>query len=228
MVSKAIREDLSDELEQVPQRDWKDTVTAATDIALIGFFIVGASLLIVTVGSAAATGSYAVRRWVIDRRTPPVSELWRMFLRWLLPGALTSAVLVVLALIMSFNVHAISQGLVPGGIFTLAPAIVLAAWLVMGVVLILVGLGRYPEDGWRSAIRRAARASVVAPLRCLVLLGVALFALGLAATIEATIPLVVGYGLFAVHVVADKLLPEDDSALAESHHSDETTVMVRV
>ncbi|MBN1174508.1 MAG: hypothetical protein JXA67_20235 [Micromonosporaceae bacterium] len=212
-MDKRTRVDLPGELgQEPPQRDWKDTLAAATDLALIGFCAVGVGLAVVTLGSAAATGSYAVRYWIIHRRTPPVGEVGRLFLRWLLPGLLTSVAVAATAWLLALNLTAISRGAVPGGAPALVATGVVATWCAAVVVLTLVHLGRWPGSGWLSALRWAAVTATLTPHWALVLLLVAGFATALGVTIQATSPLMVGYGLFAVHVVADRLLPEDPQA----------------
>jgi len=208
MVAKAVRISWPEEPGPAPRSDWKETLTAATEIALCGFCVVAAALPIVTLGAALATGSFAVRHWVLERRLPPWAEIWRLGLRWLLPGVGATALIAVFAAMMFIDLNAVARGDVPGGTAVLVATVVVVALAATIVALCLVHLGRWPADGWWAAARWAATVTFTAPHRAVPQVAICVFAGLLGAMIPATIPLLVGYALFAMHVVADKLLPE--------------------
>lgn len=216
-MAKAARVKLVDQSRAVSWRNWRDTLAAATDIALIGFCVFVASLPVVTIGAAVATGSFAVRHWVLHGSNPRVAEMWRLFLRWIIPGVLGCVLLTVAGALLFFDLRSVSAGLVPGGQVVLVVTAAVVAWLAGVTVLTVVHLGRWPADGWRTAIRWAAAVVVLSPHRAVVLLGVCAMAGALALMVPATLPLALGCGLFALHVVADRLLPD----AAESATGDE-------
>lgn len=205
---------------KTPRRDWKDTLTAATDLALVGFGVVVAALGVITAGAAVATGSFAIQHWITERSYPTFGQLWRQFLRWLLPGALGTAGLAGAGVLLSINLTLIAQGKVPGGSIALAVTWALLLWLLLTALLTVVQLGRHPADGWLAALRWAGRAATTTPHRAVVALLVAGLAGLLALMVPVTFPLLVAYGLFAVHVVVGKLFPEE-SEVANPDLADE-------
>ncbi|MBT8226231.1 MAG: hypothetical protein HKP61_11980 [Dactylosporangium sp.] len=196
------------EPEQPTRPDWKDTLVAATDIAIIGFGVVAASLLVVTLGGALAAGSFAAHQWIRHRQLPGFGEVWRLFLRWILPGALATGAVAGATTVLVIDIGAVRGGTVPGGSILLAATWFVVAGMAATIVLALVHLGRQPAEGWWRAARWAARTTAVAPHRAALPLGTAALASLLGLMVPVTFPVLVGFGLFAVHVVADRLLPE--------------------
>ncbi|GLX99993.1 hypothetical protein [Actinoplanes sp. NBRC 101535] len=177
--------------------DWRERFALGADLALIGILVTVAALPVLTAPAAVASGSAAVRHRYHQGTLPPVRPLLRLFRRTLLPGL---PVLVLTAAIL-IDLIAVGRGWVPGGqpLFVLTAA---AAGFVAGLgTLVLVAVGRDPELPWRDAghwaIERPAAAGGTA------LAGALAFFLAL--TVPATLPLVVGFHLFAVHVITDRL-----------------------
>jgi hypothetical protein len=196
-----------DEDRPAPRPDWRDTVSAAADLALVGVCVVVAALPVVTAGAALATGSVAARHWVLHREFPPFGELWRGYLRWIPRGAAAAALLVAAGVLVGFDLRALAGGLVPGGRVGLLATAAVVVWAAAVTVLTTVGLGRWPGEGWWAATRWAVSTTIAAPHRAVVPLLVVALAATLGSMVPATSPLAVGYGLFAIHVVADRVLP---------------------
>ena len=192
-----------------PRPDWRDTLTAATDLAVFGFVVVAAALPVVTIGAALATGSYGARWWVGHRGFPPFADLGRRYLRALLPGVAALAAVLLAGLLVVFDLSALARGAVPGGTVLVVATWVVVLWLLAVVVLTVVELGREPDRGWLAAVRWAVGITRSAPLRAVAPTAVCLLAGALALMVPVTAPLVLGYGLFAMHVVADRVLPAD-------------------
>jgi hypothetical protein len=197
---------------------WKGVLISAADTTLIGVCVVVAALPIVTLGAAAATGSFAIRHRHVRQRFPQPSEVWRLFLRWILPGALAFAMAAGLAALLAFDLRSVARGMVPGGPVVVVVTIVIVTWLVAVTTMTLLHLGRWPGDGWWSAVRWAARVPLAVPHRVVVPVFVATAAILASIAVPAASPLLAGFGLLGVHLTADKLLPEDpeaDEAVAE-------------
>ena len=192
-----------------------DTLAAASDLALVGIVVTAASLPVVTAGGAFAVGSYAVRHWCRHRRLPPSRELLVRLRSALLPGAGALGLTLLAAGCLVVDVGLLRRGVVPGGGLAVAATIVVGGWLAAVALFTLLLVGRRPTLPWRTALRRAAGLGVAAPQ---VVLGPALVvavAALLAAMVPITTPLLVGYGLFGAHIVADRLLPADADADAD-------------
>jgi hypothetical protein len=188
--------------------DWRDTVAAAADLALVGIAVTVAALPVVTAGAAVRTGSVAVRHFIEYGKAPPAADLWRVFRRSLLPGLGGVVAVLAVAVVLALDVAALRTGRVPGGTVGLVVTGLAAAVLVAIAVLAIVRLGAEPEGTWRAALRWAGGTALGAPLLAAVLVGVVALAAAIAAMIPVTVPLVLGYLLFAVHVVTRRLVPD--------------------
>ena len=167
------------------RRDWRETLTLATDLALLGLLMVAAALPLVTAGAAIATGSAAVRRYLSDGRWPGVAFCWRVFRRSLLPGfgaALAGGAAVALVVV---DLLALRDGRVPGGVPLMAVTIAVAALVAGYAGLALAGA----SDRGPRVVARAAGVIVLA-----VLLAVLVH--------PVLVPVLAGYTLFALHVLA--------------------------
>jgi len=185
--------------EQAPpaRADWRDRLTLATDLALIGIAVTILALPVITAPAALATGSAAVRARYADGRLPPWRSLAGVYRRGILPGL--PVLLAVAALIL--DLAAIRGGWVPGG----PPLLALTALATIGLsgwaALALATLGRAPGLTWRDAARQAwGHPACVAALA---LVNVIAFVLALA--VPVTVPLVIGFHLFAIHMLTDRL-----------------------
>ncbi|MDG4773323.1 hypothetical protein [Solwaraspora sp. WMMD792] len=188
--------------------DWRDTLRAATDLALLGIVTALASAAVLTAGAALATASGAIHRWTVDGHWPGMRDLAGRFWRGLVPGAVATVVAVVGTLLLGGNVVLISAGVVPGGTVMLVGTGLLAALVAGFAGTVVVEVGR-AGGGWRAAVRRTWRLVEQRPLAILAAAGV----VGLAAvltvlTMPILAPILLGYTLFALHAVLRRLAPQ--------------------
>lgn len=185
------------------RRDWKDTVTVAADIALVGIAVTLCSLPVLTAGAAAHAGSIAVRD-IIDGSAVRPAELWRAFRRSLLPGAVATVATATIGLLLLFNLGAVASGRVPGGLPVLVGTGAVAAALLAACAFGVVHLAHH--HSWSGALRWAAGTVWRQPLTAAMVAGVSSIAAVIGAAVPVTAPLLVGYLLFAVHVVLARRL----------------------
>ena len=196
--------------QQPPQRhDRRDRVTAAADFALLGVAVTLAAAPLLTIGAAAATGSYAARQRCVNGTTPPWRDLGRTFVAWLLPGVSATLVFVTAGGLLAFDLGLLATGIVPGGSAVLAVTSLVVCWFAVISVVTVVQFGRQEKPRWRAAVGWAVRASTRAPHRAVAVLLVWVLAGALAAVIPMVAPLAVGYCLLVTHVVAERLLPPE-------------------
>ncbi|WJK33962.1 hypothetical protein [Solwaraspora sp. WMMA2065] len=181
--------------------DWRDTLRAATDLALLGIVTALASAAVLTAGAALATASAAIHRWTVDGHWPDLRDLAGRFWRGLLPGAVATVVAVVGALLLAGNAVLISAEVVPGGTAMLVGTVLLAALVAGFAGLVVVEIGR-GAGGWRAAVRASWRIAERRPLAVPAAAGV----VGLAAVLTVLVmpilaPILLGYTLFALHAV---------------------------
>ena len=190
--------------------DWRERFALATDLALIGIVVTIAALPVLTAPAALAAGSVAVRRRYRDERFPPLRELLRHFRQTLASGVL--ALLAVLAgtAVLGLDLVAVRQGWVPGGPALLAATVGAAVWLSGLLTLTLVELGREPGTAWRAAWRRATRRPWCALAVALTGLVVAF----LTYVLPPALPILLGFHLFAAHVITDRLTPTSPAPAA--------------
>ncbi|WP_309238336.1 hypothetical protein [Actinoplanes aureus] len=181
--------------------DWRERLALGTDLALIGFLVTVAALPVLTAPAALAAGSAAVRHRYTTGGLPPVRPLLRLYRRTILPGL--PVLLVAMALLV--DLVAISRGWVPGGpvLFTATAAV--AAFLGGFATLAVVAIGRDPSRPLRDAAGWAWQSATARPWTALAPALAGVLAFFLALTVPATIPLVVGFHLFAAHVISDRL-----------------------
>jgi uncharacterized membrane protein YesL len=181
--------------------DWREALSVASDLALIGIAVFAVCLPVLTAGAAVRTGSVAVRHVVDGERVPSVADLWRLFRRALLPGAAATVVVLVVAGLLALDVAALSSGRVPGGFVVLAATAVVAAALAAFAGLTTVRLGRESGDTWRDASAWAFAAARRAPATAPATAGVLALVTVIVFLVPITAPLLVGFTLFALHVV---------------------------
>jgi hypothetical protein len=187
----------------VQRRTWRDTVEAASDLALLGIVTTVAALPLVTAGAAVAEASAAVRQWSTTQSLPSLADAGRRLGRGLLPGLVASIIGAGVTVLLLLNASTLARGAVPGGGPLLAATAGIAVlWLgFAGLTVVGVGSGA----SWLDAARSARRTSVARPWvpgALGLVVAVAGF-LGLVLPIVA--PLLVGYTLFALHVTAGRL-----------------------
>jgi hypothetical protein len=190
----------------VARRDstFTDTVTVAADLALIGIAVTVCSLPVLTAGAAVHAGSVAVRD-VADGAAVRPRELWRVFRRSLLPGALATVAAAALGWLLLFNLGAVAAGRVPGGLPVLAGTVAVAAALFAAGALGVVHLAHH--HSWPGAWRWAAGTVWRQPLTAAMVAGVSSIAAVIGVLIPVTAPLLIGYLLFALHVVTARRAP---------------------
>jgi hypothetical protein len=174
------------------RRDWRDTGRVAADLALLGLLVSAAALPVVTAGAAVATGSAAVHHYLEHDRWPGPGFCWRVFRRRLLPGLAAVLACALLAALVAVDLRALSAGRVPGGAPLIAVTVVavVAAVGYLGLLVVAAGAGRASARG-RGPVRVAAMAGVVALAALLAVL-----------VHPVLVPVLAGYAIFALHVVA--------------------------
>jgi hypothetical protein len=193
-------------------RDWRDTLRTAADFALLGIAVCVVAVPVVTVGAAIATGSVAADHWCRYRTLPPLRELAGVFGRAVLPGIGATVVALAVAALLVLDVTQVGRGAVPGGTPLLVVSVVVAAQLAGLAALTVVGIGRLPRaDGrrpgrWRAALGWAGRAAFASPLVPSALAVVLAVAVVLGVLVPITAPILVGFLLFALHVVARRMV----------------------
>ncbi|MEV4510476.1 hypothetical protein AB0K00_16095 [Dactylosporangium sp. NPDC049525] len=192
------------------RRDWKDTVTVGADVALVGIAVTVCSLPVLTAGAAVHAGSVAVRD-IIDGSAVRPSVLWRVFRRSLLPGAAATLATATAAWLLLFNLGAVASGRVPGGLPVLVGTGAVAAALLAACAFGVVHLAHH--HSWPGALRWAAGAVWRQPLTAAMVAGVSSIAAVIGALIPVTAPLLVGYLLFAVHVIVARRFAADPATL---------------
>lgn len=195
---------------QIERADWREHLREAADIALIGFAVIIMALPVVTLPAALAAGSAAVDHWLTHDRLPTARMLGTWLARALLPSLVALVVVVVVAAALVADVWAIRSGRVPGG----AVAGVLtacAATAFVGLVSVMaVVIGRTQCRSWRRAVRVTIALATARPVVVPAAAGTTLIAILLGWLMPATVPLVIGFGLFALHVLLRRLAPERD------------------
>lgn len=179
-------------------RDWRDTVRVATDLALLGLVVTAAALPLVTAGAAAAAGSAAVHHHLEHDRWPSARLSWAVFRRALAPGLLAGPACVAAVALVVVDLLAVRRSAVPGGTPLLVLTAVLAAAAAGYAGLTIVAIGAHPDRPWRYAARGVPLTRALpAAAGVLVLAGL------LAALVHPVlVPVLAGYALFALHVVA--------------------------
>lgn len=183
--------------------DWRERLALATDLALIGFLTTVAALPVLTAPAALAAGSAAIRHRYTTGSLPAVRPLLNLYRRTFLPGIPVLLVAVVLLV----DLVAISRGWVPGGAVLFLATAAVAAFLGGFATLTVVAIGREPSRQLREAAGWAWQSATTRPWTALAPALAGVLAFFLALSVPATIPLVVGFQLFAAHVISDRLAP---------------------
>ena len=193
------------------RRDWRDTLTAATDLAVLGVVATLAALPVLTAGAALAAASAAVDEFCATQSLPPWRLTLRRFVRGLLPGLGASVVGLAATVLLVLDASAVGRGVVPGGGALLFATFLVAVAAIGFGGLIVVEVGRAGGQGWLAAIRRAYTAALARPWLAMALGGAVAIALFLGLVLPIVTPLLVGYLLFALHVLTLKIGTFDGS-----------------
>lgn len=189
--------------EKRSRRDWRDVLTDATDLALLGIVLTLAAAPLLTVAASVATASAAVHDRLDRGSWPSARETVARFGRALLPGLGVSAVALAGCALLALDVAALANGRVPGGGPVLFATVLAAAAVAGYAALVVVHVGRGGGRGWRAAARAAAdmcRANPAAWAAASGVTGVAVL-LGMLVT-PVVVPILVGYAVAALHAVA--------------------------
>jgi hypothetical protein len=185
--------------------DWRDTLSNATDLALLGIVATVAALPVVTAGAALAYASAAIHDWLPGQRMPQVRTSWHRFLRAIGPGLVAMVPAAVVAYLLIWNVVALRRGTVPGGTPVVVAALVVATLAGGLAMLILVEVGRRGGTGWRAAAAAGWRTALDRPAAALANGGVLVLAVFLSVLLPICAPILLGYVIFAAHVVTGVL-----------------------
>jgi hypothetical protein len=188
------------------RRDWRDTLTAATDLALLGVVVTMAAVPVVTAGAALAAASAAVNDFCANQVMPASRVTLKRFVRALLPGLGATVVGLVITALLILDASAVARGVVPGGRGLLAGTFVVGLAVLGYCGLVVVEIGRGGAVGWLAAVRRAWPAALARPWLPLALGGSVAIAVFLGLILPIVVPLLVGYLLFALHVVSRRAL----------------------
>ncbi|MEW2379415.1 hypothetical protein AB0883_25420 [Micromonospora sp. NPDC047812] len=190
------------------RRDWRDVLTDATDLAVLGIVLTLAALPVVTAAAAVAAASAAVHDRYTVGSWPSARENLTRYGRALLPGVGVSVLTVAAFGLLAVNVAALAGGRVPGGAPLLLVTVVLAAALAGYAALVVVEVGRRGGRGWREAAGVAAGACRARPGTWAAAGGVGAVAALLAVlVIPVALPILAGYVVAALHAVARRAVP---------------------
>ncbi|MEV0649651.1 hypothetical protein AB0I28_30785 [Phytomonospora sp. NPDC050363] len=180
--------------------DWRDLLRDASDLALVGIAVTVCALPVVTLGSAVATASAAIRHRREEGRYPHFGDIARGFARGIPAGAVAVAVLAVAAGLVVFNLQVAESGILPGGETVTAVTAVLAAFAAgLALLTAAVHSGRW-RDAVRDAVRLTAAAWWAAPGAAIAVA----FAVVIGSLVPATMVLLPGFVLFAGHAIAER------------------------
>jgi len=189
------------ETQPVDRPDWRESLSAAADLALIGFLTVFGCLLVVPAGAAATTASVAVDHLCRTRSLPSTRDLVRTAARSLLPGFAAVAVAAGAGLLIAFDVRLLAAGTIPGGPVALAAIALMAAGLAAVAATTLVRVGQTGGTGWVPALRWSLRLLRARPLTGFAVLVTVAVPVALALAVPVLGFLLPGFALYALHVV---------------------------
>ncbi|MGW4501437.1 hypothetical protein ACWENR_22825 [Micromonospora sp. NPDC004336] len=190
------------------RRDWRDVLTDATDLALLGIVTTLAALPVLTAAAAVAAASAAVHDRYADGSWPSARQNLTRFGRALPAGAGVSLLTVAALALLALDVAALATGRVPGGAPLLLVTTLVAAALTGYAALVVVHIGRAGGRGWREAARRAADVCRAHPGTWAAAGGVSAVAALLAVLVTpAAVPILAGYAVAALHAVARRTAP---------------------
>ncbi|RLK10035.1 hypothetical protein DER29_6598 [Micromonospora sp. M71_S20] len=202
------RDDGPDREDGPARRDWRDVLTDATDLAVLGIVLTLAALPVVTAAAAVAAASAAVHDRYTVGSWPSARENLTRYGRALLPGVGVSVLTVAAFGLLAVNVAALAGGRVPGGAPLLLVTVVVAAALAGYAALVVVEVGRRGGRGWREAAGVAADACRTRPGTWAAAGGVGAVAALLAVlVIPVALPILAGYVVAALHAVARRAVP---------------------
>jgi hypothetical protein len=184
--------------------DWRNVLRLAADLALLGIVVTVLSLPLLTAGAAVSAGSVAIQHQLAEGRWPSLAECWQAFRRRLLTGLAAGPLVLLAAALVVVDVSAVRRGAVPGGALALVAVLAVGLLGAGWAALVAVRAGVVESGASRSALA-AAMGRPAMPVAAAGLLLVAALLSVLVHPVLA--PVLVGYTLFALHVVARRLTP---------------------
>jgi hypothetical protein len=181
--------------------DWRESLSLAADLALLGIVTTIACVPVVTAGAALATASSVVDHACRDRRLPSIMDIVRTARRALLPGFAATAVAMAAAGLLWLDLRAVAIGRVPGGYPVLVATALLGLAAIATAAVAVVLVGRTDGLGWIRAVRAAANLLSARPALAPAVLGVLAVVAVLGVALPVLVPLLIGMALFALHVV---------------------------
>jgi hypothetical protein len=189
------------EAQTVDRPDWRESLSTAADLALIGFLTAFGCLLVVPAGAAVSTASVAVDHLCRTRSLPPMRDLVATATRSLLPGLAALGVAAGGGLLIALDVRLLAAGTIPGGPVAVAAIAVVAAFLVAAAGVTVVRVGQTGGTGWVPALRWSLRLLRARPLTGFAVLATVAVPVALALAVPVLAFLLPGFALFALHVV---------------------------
>jgi len=189
------------EAQTVDRPDWRESLSTAADLALIGFLTAFGCLLVVPAGAAVSTASVAVDHLCRTRSLPPMRDLVATATRSLLPGLAALGVAAGGGLLIALDVRLLAAGTIPGGPAALAAIAIVAAFLVAAAGVTVVRVGQTGGTGWVPALRWSLRLLRARPLTGVAVLATVAVPVALALAVPVLAFLLPGFALFALHVV---------------------------
>jgi hypothetical protein len=185
----------------VDRPDWRESLTTAADLALIGFLTAFGCLLLIPAGAAVATASVAVDHLCRTRSLPPMRELVAAATRSLLPGLAALAIAVGAGLLVALDVRLLAAGTIPGGPVVIAAIAVVAAFLAAAAGVTVVRVGQTGGTGWVPALRWSLRLLRGRPLTGVAVLVTVAVPVALALAVPVLAFILPGFALYALHAV---------------------------
>jgi len=189
------------EAQTVDRPDWRESLSTAADLALIGFLTAFGCLLVVPAGAAVSTASVAVDHLCRTRSLPPMRDLVATATRSLLPGLAALGVAAGGGLLIALDVRLLAAGTIPGGPVALAAIAVVAAFLVAAAGVTVVRVGQTGGTGWVPALGWSLRLLRARPLTGFAVLATVAVPVALALAVPVLAFLLPGFALYALHVV---------------------------
>jgi hypothetical protein len=187
--------------EALSRPDWRDTISTAADLALVGFVVVVGCLPVVTAGAALATASVAVDHLCRTRSLPPVGDLARTFARSLPGGVLALCAGAAGALLIGIDLRLLAAGTIPGGPVAVALIALVGSLLVTVVCATVVRVGQTGGTGWVPAFSWSHRLLRVRPQSVFAVLVTVAVPVTLALAVPVLVFVLPGFALFALHAV---------------------------
>jgi uncharacterized membrane protein YesL len=181
--------------------DWRESMSHAADLAVLGIAVALACLPIVTAGAVLTAASVAADRLCSQRALPAVRDLVAVVRRGLWNGMAATVAVLAVAGVLLVDARLLRTASIPGAsAATACLAVVVGALLAVAAVTI-VRIGQDPASGWRDALRWSLRLLIRRPASAVAILGTLAVPVVLALTIPVTALLLPGFVLFALHVV---------------------------